>query len=85
MQHWGGKLEGLRGKLPPHRIEPCIGGTVGLARDGVHTSPTKVANPYMWQSQVEIKHYPLRISIALPRSKCCNPELSLRVGLIHAG
>ena len=68
MQHWGGKLEGLRGKLPPHRIEPCIGGTVGLARDGVHTSPTKVANPYMWQSQVEIKHYPLRISIALPRS-----------------
>ena len=40
---------------------------------------------HMWQSRVEIEHYiPLRISIALLRSKHCSVELPLRAGFIHA-
>ena len=37
---------------------------------------------HMWQSQVEIEHYPLCISTTLPCSKRCSTVLLLRAGLI---
>ena len=39
---------------------------------------------HMWQSQVEIEHYLLRISTVLLRSKRCRAVLLLRAGLIPA-
>ena len=43
-----------------------------------------VLQNHMWQSRVEIKHFPLRILIALVRLKHCTTELPLKAGLIHA-
>ena len=37
----------------------------------------------VWQSQVEIEHFPSRIPIALLCSKRSSVELLLRVGLIY--
>ena len=45
----------------------------------------KVLSLIMWQSRVEIKHYSVRISLALLRSKRSSAELPLRAGLICAG
>ena len=38
---------------------------------------------HVWQSQVEIEHYPLCNSTALLRLKRCSTKLLLRAGLIH--
>ena len=39
---------------------------------------------HVWQSRVELKHYSVAFSTALPRSKYCSMELPLRAGLIYA-
>ena len=37
----------------------------------------------MWQSRVEIKHYSVRISIALLRSKCSSAHATSAKGRAH--